>query len=411
VGLPDLTFSIAFTTAPLATPTWATQADNKLLGFVSERGRGSELEEFQPGTATITLDNRDRAYDPANTSGANYGNLKPRKRAWLQATFNSITYNVFDGHVKAWPQSWEMAFGKCELPLIDAFELFTGDTFASALNPDWISRETWPQERSDQRVGRILDGIGWPAGRRTVSTGRVNVQAFSYEPRNALQHLRELEATEGGFLFMDAAGNVVFQDKYKRLLDYTTSQGTFSDAPTGAELPIASFEPDLDVEHIINKASGKRANVPFDEAPRQFETIDATSITDYGETARTFESWAAADTDAEARTQYFVTTYAQPVYRVKSITLDPQSNDSLWPHCLGRVIGEQITVKGNFFGKGSVLTQVSRIEGIRHEYTAQPLRWRTTFRLSPVFTGELQGYWQLGTAGKSELATTTRLIW
>jgi hypothetical protein len=410
-NLPTLTTRIAFATAPLATPTWATQDANKLLGFVTERGRASELDDFQPGTATLTLDNRDRAYDPANTSGANYGNLKPRKRASLQASWDAVTYDIFDGFVTSWPQKWEAMMATVELPLTDAFAIFQKETFSTALTPDpdkpgQFIHDERAQERTDQRLGWLLDQAGWPAGWRTFSTGVVEQMAYGYAPANVANHMREIEDTEGGFLFMSATGNVVFQDKYYRLNNYATSQATFSDSPTGSELPFILFDPEQDVEHIINHATGRRAN---DQASRIFESSDATSRTDHGPAAATVELWAANEPEIEARTMYWVDRYKQPLDRIKSITLNPQMDDSLWPHALGRVIGEKITVKSRYFGKGSVQTLDCRIEGIRHEYTAAPLRWTTTFRLSPVSTLETPGnYWVLGT---STLGTGTMPVW
>jgi hypothetical protein len=409
--LPALTSRIAFTTAPLATPTWQVQEPNNLLGFVVERGRGSELDDFQPGTATLTLDNRDRAYDPTNTSGPNYGNLKPRKRSSLQATWNAIVYDLFDGFVNSWPQKWEAMMGTVELPLTDAFAVFGKETFATALisdpnNPGQFIHQERGRERADQRLAWLLDQAGWPIGWRELSPGVVDQMAYGFAPSNVLNHAREIEDTEGGFLFMSPSGNVVFQDKYFRLNNYATSQATFSDSPQGAELPFVLSDPEQDVEHLVNHATGRRAN---DQQSPIYETSDATSRIDYGPAAATVELWAAAATEIEARTMYLVDRYKQPLDRIKSITLQPQMDDNLWPHALGRVIGEKITFKSCYWGKGSVQTLDCRIEGIRHEYTAAPLRWTTTFRLSPVSTLETAANFKpLGTA---VLGTDVMLIW
>ena len=74
------------------------------------------------------------------------------------------------------------------------------------------------------------------------------------------------------------------------------------------------------------------------------------------------------------------------------------------------MIGEKITVTRRYFGKGSVQTLDCRIEGVRHEYTAAPFRWATTFRLSPgVDRLRLSvDYWRSGT---STLGTNTVPVW
>lgn len=399
--MPAVTTRVAFSTQPLAGPTW-TEISERLRAFTIERGRGSELEEFQAGTSTLTAKNNDRALDPANTSSPYYGNLKPRKRVQQIANWGGVFYDLFDGHVKRWPQSWQTTIGTCELPCSDAFEIFQSEIVSTTDLGDG-TREVRAEERSDQRLGWVLDQIGWPAARRIFNTGEVAIQPFAYEAVNALGHMRQIEQAEKGFLFMDAAGNVVLQDKFKRMRDYSVSQATFGDG--AGELPFSDPDFDLDVDHIVNHATGKLAN---SDDGRVFEYSDAASRGDYGPSAKTIELWSASATEPEARAHHLVTRYAQPLYRIKAITILPQKSPTLlWPQALGRVIGERITVKARFYGVGPLLTHEARIEGIRHDVT--PAVWKTTFRLSPVFAQELQGYWRLGTAGKSELNLTTRL--
>lgn len=47
-----------------STPVWVEVAPNKIRSWSVSRGRDSDFENVPAGTATIVLDNRDRAYDP-----------------------------------------------------------------------------------------------------------------------------------------------------------------------------------------------------------------------------------------------------------------------------------------------------------------------------------------------------------
>lgn len=96
-----LAVEVAFTTDPLATPTWVDVTAD-VRGWEIFRGRNRELERFQPGRATVILANREAQYDSLNTGGAYYGNLKPMKRIRIRETFNGVTYPVFDGFVDKW---------------------------------------------------------------------------------------------------------------------------------------------------------------------------------------------------------------------------------------------------------------------------------------------------------------------
>ena len=63
-----LTCEIAFDSNPLDSVQSWTDVTAYLRGFETTRGRISELAEFQTGTATVTLDNRDNRFSPNQTT-------------------------------------------------------------------------------------------------------------------------------------------------------------------------------------------------------------------------------------------------------------------------------------------------------------------------------------------------------
>jgi len=67
--------------------------------FTTVRGRNRELDQFQAGTAQVTLSDLTRKYDPSNTAGPYYPNLKPMRSLQLTGTWNGTTYPVFTGYV------------------------------------------------------------------------------------------------------------------------------------------------------------------------------------------------------------------------------------------------------------------------------------------------------------------------
>ena len=62
------------------------------------RGRERAIDEFQAGVASITLNNRDRLYDPLYAAGTYFGKIKPGLHVLIQA--NGIT--IFDGLIDDW---------------------------------------------------------------------------------------------------------------------------------------------------------------------------------------------------------------------------------------------------------------------------------------------------------------------
>lgn len=66
-------------------------------------GRSNFLDEFQPGSGSVTLINDDGRFDPENTSGPHYGNLLPRRRVKVDAVHNAVTYTIAYGWTDGWP--------------------------------------------------------------------------------------------------------------------------------------------------------------------------------------------------------------------------------------------------------------------------------------------------------------------
>ncbi len=96
---------VSFVTAPLAVATWV-DITAYVLDLKTTSGRSRELEPFDVTTATITLNNRTRVFDPFNSAGAYYGNLLPNKQVRITALYSATTYDVWYGYIDGWPQSY-----------------------------------------------------------------------------------------------------------------------------------------------------------------------------------------------------------------------------------------------------------------------------------------------------------------
>ena len=100
--LPTLKVEVAFADDPGSGTTWTDITSRVRAGSV-RFGRTDERTDYQTGSLSLTLDNRDRALDPFNASSPYAGNLTPRKDIRVQATYNSVTYDLFYGQVARWP--------------------------------------------------------------------------------------------------------------------------------------------------------------------------------------------------------------------------------------------------------------------------------------------------------------------
>lgn len=107
LSMPAMTYRVAFASDPLAaSPTW-TIVTNLVLTASVKRGVQHELGTMEAGTADIVFDNRERDFDPTNTSSPYSPNLLPGKQVQIQATYGGTTYGVYTGYVNGWPISWD----------------------------------------------------------------------------------------------------------------------------------------------------------------------------------------------------------------------------------------------------------------------------------------------------------------
>ena len=126
-GMPTLTVEVSFTTDSLDTdPAWVDIAGYVRSGSVRS-GRTNELDEFQTGSCSLTLDNRARTFDPLYTSGPYYGYLKARMLCRISATYGATTYRLFQGFVSGWTLSPDLSGDSvCQIEGYDGLSYLAG---------------------------------------------------------------------------------------------------------------------------------------------------------------------------------------------------------------------------------------------------------------------------------------------
>lgn len=132
---PTPIIEIAFDDGPyVVSPTW-TDVTAYVREFGTSRGVPDDWTLQADGSATVTLSNRDRRFDPFNTSGPYYGKLLPRRQIRIRATSSGTTYDVFRGFIAGWPPEWTDAGydSTVTLSCFDALQLLG----SSSMPADW----------------------------------------------------------------------------------------------------------------------------------------------------------------------------------------------------------------------------------------------------------------------------------
>lgn len=393
MGLPTITAEIAFASDPGAAAPVYTNVSDYLLEMSMKRGRTSERDRPETGVMNWSLRNPDRRFDPEHTGSPYYPNVDIAKRCRYRATWAAVTYDLFTGDAEEFPQSWQGRVNTVPLSILDGFD---------ALNSAEVSINR-SIELSGARLAAILDAASWPAGQRSLDTGqsllKLEDDLTNNRIRNALEMSLEVMSSEQGIVFVNGAGWFVFHDRHRRLKPpYTTSQVTLSNQPVAPELPYIHTQVDRARNLILNDIAVQI------EGGATYRASDSASQAKYRKRSDSVTVILSNPAEGQDLANYLLATYKLPVTRVKRVVLEPQMDDSLWPHALGREIGDKVTIEIFPPGGGSPIVISSHIEGIEHRYTVG--RWTTTWHLS---NASQTTYWVLGVAGYSELGQTTRL--
>jgi len=132
VGVVEIGFGATDTPYTL-NPTWV-DVSSDVLEMSVDRGRSDDWGTFS-GSASVTLNNNSRKYDPFNSSSPYAGKLTPRRQIRIRATFNGSTYEVFRGFIDGFSPDWQNA-GKSStvtLSCFDALQLLA----SNSLPADW----------------------------------------------------------------------------------------------------------------------------------------------------------------------------------------------------------------------------------------------------------------------------------
>lgn len=105
--IPGQTWIRYANAVPTITPTWTDVTSRVRNQQVSiTRGKNNELQTFGSSSMSLTFDNRDRAFDPDYASSPFYPNVVPGKRIRVRAEYSGTRYDLWNGFVEEWPQTF-----------------------------------------------------------------------------------------------------------------------------------------------------------------------------------------------------------------------------------------------------------------------------------------------------------------
>jgi len=304
---------------------------------------------------------------------------------------------------------------------------------ATVITPGWVGTAPtgaftsgWPQELAHVRIGRALDGIGWPSADRALDTSSYQVQAIAFQDRNgvsAKQVADDAAAAELGLLYLAPDGRVTFKRYQSRTSDSNslTTQVVVSDNPGTGEFAYSAIQFEYARDRIYNDilvevasqasggpdASGAPSvgkivggpgwigfapgggtintgfGPPVQQNPKLGSASDSASQSDYYRRTLQISTSTASSSLPGILAAELLRRYKDVHLRIASVTVSPSGQLDLFPHVLERKIGDRVLVEWTPPGAAQQITVPCWIEGVKHSVGPGQI-WSTTWALSPV---------------------------
>lgn len=327
-----------------------------------KRGRNRQLGRFTAGAANLVLSNASRKYDPLNTASPYYGSILPGK----QVVIEHDALRLYTGNVADWNLLYDLGND-------NTAQVSCSDGLSTIAN-QIIPAGTATAELSGSRINSTLDTLGWPTAARAISAGGAVLAAdVVSDNTNAVSYLTKAVDSDPGALFVSADGLMTFRDRND--LQAFTSGATFGPSA----IPFVGIEVDYGAETLYPTVS---VNYWGGTAVAQVTSTDADAVQLYGDSELTVDTLLGSEFTATRLALYLVSKYANPVYRINSLTVALHGVSAAQGEgVLGLELGDMILVDGwSPGGIGAPISQYLTIEGIEHR--ADPGQHFVTFTLS-----------------------------
>ncbi len=278
---------------------------NDVTAFIQtisiNRGKSRELDRYNSGTASITLNNNQRTFDPTNTASPYYGNITPKKSVRISA--NGIVQYL--GEIDDWNFEFEPNGNNVAIAVMT-------DRFRDLAN-QVISARTNSVELTGARINTILSlpEVNWPLADRAIDAGQQTLGADNIaEGTNALTYLQAVEQSEPGSLFVGKSGNLTFKD---RTVAPTTNIPVLADDGSGikyTEMRVVYGTEILYNEVVLeNQVTGGTAIANSTTSQSLYGILNLTRDNQLQNNQQ----------DTQDIADYFANKYGNPEYRFESV--------------------------------------------------------------------------------------------
>ena len=335
------------------------------------RGRNRILNNFEAGTAVVTLEDANGDWNPQNPSSPYYGKLLPLRKIRIWADYNdgggTDRYYLFSGYITSYDNSFRLGLDEVSsvtLQCVDAFRLFQNVSITTVAGSS-------AGQTTGARIQNLLDLANYPTSQQSIDIGDTTVQADPGTSRTLLAACQTIEQTELGGFFINPEGDAVFLSRTTVSLKADQTPLLFND--DGTNIAYQSIDFAYDDTQIFNDITVTRLN----GTPQEVQST--SSIETYFIHSGT-RSDLLMQTDSDALNQANMLLHAREnaLFRIDSIGLNLMDSSATSRIVAGldsdlfTLINVTKTAQDS-----STITLELFVQGITHDIT--PTTWTTKF--------------------------------
>ena len=369
--------------------SWATVPGCRAVDV--KRRFNRESGSWDPSTAKLRFNNRDRRFDPLYTDGP-YKGVLPNRPIRVTFTFptdtGTLTKRAFFGYIDSWMTDWNLPEqGQADVAATDVSKIL-----AATHMPE---RETVTGEadHSGERADRLIADAQLPEVWLEADRGIATLQGTTWDV-DVLAHLRDIGEAEFGYMYVDGAGTLHLMDRYRLMTDArsVSTQVVFGDDHTNGEVPYNKLAVDYDDRIIINEAivsreGGRTGSNVVVQSQQKFGDVPGapTSVELFQRQSKSLRTLYNSDPQSEGLGQYIVGLFEWPDPQVGAIEIVPRDG-AMWAAALGLELGDRITIRRRPPGAPDTLLQIDcHVTGIN--WKLRPDKpWACVIETSPART-------------------------
>lgn len=354
----------------LADSNWIEVTDSVSGQITTTRGRNRETDQYQAGSASFTLRNEGRTYDPSSSTATP---LTLRAEVYIAIKVDGIYYGIFDGFIDEFDVSYEQPnTSVINVTCVDAFSILSN-----------IQLQGFTPTAGSPTSQAFLDAMVAANVQLPYSavTGSTKVQATKQDNVTLLDFAQLMARTEQGAVFVDQYGNIDFLGRSVLAqpsgLTFSDDQAAIAADTSGQTLGYLTLSQKAATLLLFNSVTGTRTGgtqqVATDSASR---TAYFPRNLDLG----TLEN--QTDADVLSLCTYLLGKYKQPELRFDAITVELVGLTAAQVPAV--LLQAQLTASVPVTrtpGTGSAITRTCVFEGISWNLDATSGSYRVTYNL------------------------------